>query len=155
MPSGYHGQKRPKAIRVEEGIGQEFIFELRAFSSLFYVDHAIVIFKEPTLATMAFEQALTEDHQPTFHVNEGLGSASDKLYATNIAWGCDQPVPTHNAQFTINTRYCMTVATYKNVYVEISGHTFADDYLTMEKYFDLVKRLDQRAGEVLKISKPE
>ena len=47
------------------------------------------------------------------------------------------------------------MVTYENIYMEIRGQTFTDEYLTMEKYFDLVKRLDQRAGEVLQISKAE
>ena len=155
LPNGYGGQRMPRSIKVEDGIGEEYIFELRALSSSFSVVHTIIIFEKPALVDTAFEQALTANHQTAFHVNEGLDSADDKLNATNIAWRCEQPLTTSSSEFTINTRYCMTVATYQNVYVEISGQTFTDEYLTMEKYFDLVKRLDQRAGEVLKISKPE
>lgn len=155
LPSGYQGQKIPDLVKVENGIGQEYIFWLQTRSTSYSLSHRIIIFETSALAETAFKQQLTEQHQTISSVNEGLGSADDKLYATNIAWGCDQPVKRSTSVAIIRTQYCMTIATYQNVYVEISGQTFTDEYLTMEKYFALVKRLDQRAGEVLKISKPE
>ena len=153
LPNGYRGQSRPTSINVQDGVGQEYIFWLQDLASSFSIAHSIIIFETTALAETKFNQSLTERHQTTFHVNEGFEAADNQLYATNIAWGCDQSVTTANSEFTIRTRYCMSVATYKNVYLEISGQTFPDRYITMEKYFELVKILDQRAGEVLRLMK--
>jgi|688.fasta_scaffold331042_1 hypothetical protein len=155
LPRGYQGQRIPDLVKVESGTGYDYIFELQPLSDSFSIVHRIIIFETSEVTNAAFDKTLTQRRGTEFHVNEGIDVTKDKPYANNIAWGCDQPVTTANSQFTISTRYCIAVATYQNVYVEIRGQTFTNEYLTMEKYFALVKRLDQRAGEVLKISKPE
>jgi hypothetical protein len=153
LPDGYRGQSRPTSINEQNGLGQEYIFWLQELNSSFNIAHSIIIFETFALAEAKFNERLKERRQTIFHVNQGLEAAGDQLYATNLAWSCDQPLTTANSEFIIRTRYCTTVATYQNVYIEISGQTFTDNYLTMEKYFELVKRLDQRAGEVLRITK--
>ena len=155
LPRGYQGQRIPDSVKVERGTGYDYIFELQPLFDSFSIVHRIIIFETSEVANTAFDKTLTQRRGTEFNVNEGLDVTKHKSYANNIAWGCDQPVTTANSQLTIRTRYCITVATYQNVYVEIRGQTFTNEYLTMEKYFDLVKQLDQRAGEVLKISKPE
>lgn len=155
LPRGYQGQRIPFSVKVENGIGYDYIFRLQSLSPSFNITHRIIIFETSALAEAEFKQILVEQQQTTLHVNEGLDVTKDKPYANSIAWGCDQPVTSATSQFTIRTRYCITVVTYENIYMEIRGQTFTDEYLTMEKYFDLVKRLDQRAGEVLQISKAE
>ena len=152
LPDGYRGEKIPELIKENGGKGEEYIYFTSGFASSFNIVHRVVIFDTPTLANHAFDETLSSRRQTKFHINESLEAVDDTLYATNLAWGCDEPLTTVSAQISVSTQYCSTIATYHNVYVEIRGHTFTDRLLTMEKYIDLVQHLDQRAGQVLKIS---
>lgn len=145
LPSGYVRSPGAAHWPVANGVGEQHIYEARGSSSAINLVQQMAIFTEAKDAAAQVEQEIAQ--WPTMHfVFEGeVLSLMPK--ADQVAWACGQPVVISGRE-TLRTQYCITVATYKNIYVALSGSIVEGKLLTRDKYFELLGLLDERITKV-------
>lgn len=145
LPSGYVRSPGTVRLLVNNGVGEKHIYEAKNSSSAIQLVEQIVIFDEVTHANSQLEKEIAEWSSLHFLVD---GEVLTKMpNADNVAWACDDPV-TISGRETLRTRYCITLATYKNIYIVLRGSVVEGKLLTMDKYLELLGLLDERITKV-------
>lgn len=142
LPSGYVRVNVATRLMVENGVGEQHIYEARPAIQLV---QQIAIFPKMADVTTQMEKEIA--HWSTMHFVFDGEARTSMPNADTVALACDGPVMISGRE-TLLTRYCMTIATYQNIYVVLSGSTVEGKLLTRDKYFELLGLLDERITKV-------
>lgn len=145
LPSGYVGSRGSTRLPVKNGVGEEHVYEARRSSSAIQLVQQLVIFAAVEDAVTQLEQEIA--HWSTMHFVFDGEARTSMPSADNVAWACDGPVMISGRE-TLRTRYCITIATYKNIYIVLRGSVVENKLLTIDKYLELLGLLDERIAKV-------
>lgn len=142
LPSGYTRINVATRLAVENGEGEQHIYEARPAIQLV---EQIIIFAETEDVDGQIKKEMADWSTMDF-VFDGEARAS-MPHADTVAWACGDPVMISGRE-TLQTRYCITIASYQNIYIVLSGSVVEGKLLTMENYLDLLQLLDRRVSKV-------
>ncbi len=138
LPSGYVRVNVAMRLLVENGVGEQHIYEARPAIQLV---EEIGIFAEVEDAANQLKKEMAE--WSTMHFVFDGEARTSMPNADTVALACGDPVMISGRE-TLQTNYCITVATYKNIYIVLRGSIVEGKLLTRDKYFELLGLLDER-----------
>lgn len=164
LPYNYRNNWLINDVATGEGSGREFIFYGNQLAPMAHVAQQIIVYQPGELTQRALQTELENHKGISFESLKDGSTDKEHFFADTIFYGCAPPVVmtiTENNEVAIgltipgnndviHSRYCITIATYGRIYVELAANIIFDDTLLgLEQYQEVVRISDHRISQFI------